>query len=101
MVATQHLHRFSDRAMESPFWNEVAETMPRVRLDQLHLMRLKKLVSYVYDNSSFYQTRFKEIGLNPADIKSLEDFRTKIPLTDKEDFLQLQDSFEQGLSVLL
>ena len=90
MVVTQHLHRFSDRAMESQFWNEVAETMPRERLDQLHLMRLIKLVAYVYENSSFYQTRFKNIGLEPEDVKSLEDFRTKIPLTDKEDFLELQ-----------
>ena len=65
MVVTQHLHRFSDRAMESQFWNEVAETMPRERLDQLHLMRLTKLVTYVYENSSFYQTRFKKIGLEP------------------------------------
>ena len=90
MVATHKLRRFSHRAMESQFWNEVAETMPREQLDQLHLMRLKKLINYVYENSAFYQQRFKQIGLEPGDVKTLEDFRTKVPLTDKNDFLEMQ-----------
>ena len=91
METTGNLRRYSQRAMESPFWNELAETMPRDRLDHLHLIRLKKLIRYVYDNSAFYQRRFKEIGLEPTDICSLEDYRTKVPLTDKDDFLQMQE----------
>ena len=99
METTGNFHRYSQRAMESPFWNELAETMPRDRLDQLHLIRLKKLVKYVYDNSAFYQRRFKEIGLEPTDICSLEDYRTKVPLTDKDDFLKMQaDNPPYGLT---
>jgi len=90
MVATHKLRRFSARAMESSFWNEVAETMPREQLDQLHLVRLKKLITYVYENSEFYQARFKQIGLEPGDVRTLEDFRTKVPMTDKNDFLEMQ-----------
>ena len=89
-MKTEGLRRFSVGALESPFWNEVAETMPREKLDELHLARLQKLFNFVYENSPFYEQKFRAIGLEPGDIKSLEDFKTKVPLTDKEDFIELQ-----------
>jgi phenylacetate-CoA ligase len=82
----------SRRAAASDFWNEVAETMPREQLDQLHTHRLQRLVAYAYDNSPFYKRRFDDIGLEPGDIRSIEDFKTKVPLTDKGDFLATQEA---------
>ena len=37
---------YTKRAAESPYWNEYMETMPREKLDQLHLRRLQRLVKY-------------------------------------------------------
>lgn len=81
---------FSDRAAESRFWNEVTETMPREKINRLHDRRLQLLTQYAYDHSPFYKKRFDEIGLEPGDIKTIDDFKTKIPLTDKGDFLDQQ-----------
>ncbi|MEE2746523.1 MAG: AMP-binding protein, partial [Pseudomonadota bacterium] len=89
-LGTRNFKRFSKGAEESRFWNKLSETMPREKLDELHVRRLKKLVSYVYENSEFYRSRFDEIGLQPGDIRTLEDFRKNVPLTDKDDFLSLQ-----------
>ncbi|MGH6954555.1 MAG: phenylacetate--CoA ligase family protein [Alphaproteobacteria bacterium] len=80
----------SPEARASPFWNEHAERMPRERLDSLHLRKLRALVRYCYDHSAFYRRRFDEIGLAPQDIRTLEDFKRKVPTTDKGDIIHLQ-----------
>jgi phenylacetate-CoA ligase len=40
---------------------------------------LQKQISYCYDNSSFYQKKFKEAGADPKDIQTFEDLR-KLPV---------------------
>lgn len=76
---------------DTGWWNKRAETMPREELDKFHLQRLQQLVQYVYKYTPFYRKKFDEIGLKPEDIKSLEDYKRKVPLTDKSDFRPLQD----------
>lgn len=89
-MADARLCALSPDSMASPFWNRLTETMPRARLDALHLQRLQALVRYAYDNTAFYRAKFDAIGLMPADIRSLEDFKRKVPLTDKSEFIHLQ-----------
>ena len=78
------------RARQARFWNQITETMPRVELDALHLEKLKKLTEYVYARSPFYRRRFDARGLKPRHVKSIADFKRLVPLTDKQDFIQLQ-----------
>ena len=89
-MAVAPVRRYSLQAAASPYWNEYTETMPRARLDALHIAKLQALVRYAYDRSAFYRARFKEGGLTPDDIRSLDDFKRKVPITDKSDFIQLQ-----------
>ena len=84
------LSAMGGKARQSRFWNEYTETMPRAELDALHLQRLQGLVDYAYRCSPFYRQKFDACGLKPADIKSLEDFKRKVPLTDKSEFIELQ-----------
>lgn len=77
-------------ARESLFWNQATETMPRARLDALHLHRLQGLVRYAYDYSPFYRKKWDAAGLKPQDIRTLDDFKRKVPVTDKSEFIQLQ-----------
>lgn len=77
-------------ARESRFWNAHIETMPRARLDALHLQRLQKLVHYAYERSPFYREKFNRAGVKLGDIRSLEDYKRKVPLTDKSEFIDLQ-----------
>ena len=76
--------------MDRPFWNRHTETMARGKIDALHLDRLQKLAAYAYENTAFYRRKFDNAGIKPTDIQSLEDFKRKIPVTDKSEFIQLQ-----------
>ncbi len=81
------------KLLEQPFWNQPAETMSREQLDELHLKKLKSLLKFAYNNSRFYRNKWDEIGFLPEDVKTLVDFKTKVPTTDKKDFLHYQAEF--------
>lgn len=76
--------------MNAGFWNRYTETMPRAKLDALHLHRLQALCHYAYERSPFYRAKFDAAGLKPGDIRSLQDFKRKVPLTDKSEFIDQQ-----------
>ena len=65
-------------------FNSKTETMPRKKIQELQLKRLKETVHLVYENVPHYKKRFKEQGIKPEDIKTLEDVR-KLPFTTKDD----------------
>lgn len=69
------------------------ETMPREELEALQLRRLKALCERVYENVPFYNKKFKEKGIEPKDINSLEDLKN-LPFTKKQD---LRDHYPFGL----
>lgn len=79
--------------LESEYWNEPVETMPRDQLDEFQFKKLKSGLRYSYENSRFYRQKWDEIGFHPEDVKTLEDFKKKVPTTDKEDFLRYQEEF--------
>ena len=89
-MATANISQLSAKAAESSFWNPHTETMPRQRLDALHLKKLQMLCDYVYAYSPFYRKKLDDAGVKPDDIRSLDDFKTRIPITDKHDFIHLQ-----------
>lgn len=76
--------------------NEKVEKMDRETLENLKLERLKKIVDWAYEKSSFYKKSFDNANLKPEDIKTLADVK-KIPFltleeinrTDSQDFLTL------------
>ncbi|MDI6899746.1 MAG: phenylacetate--CoA ligase [Methanolinea sp.] len=65
------------------FWDEKYETLPKKDLGRLQLKRLKKTLVQV-QNVDFYRRLFKDAGIRPEDIKSLDDVR-KLPFTRKQD----------------
>ena len=69
--------------MNSKYWNEEIETMPRKQLEKLQVERLKKTVEIAM-GSQFYAPRFKELGITPDSIKSVEDIK-RFPFTTKND----------------
>ncbi|MGB5157210.1 MAG: AMP-binding protein [Desulfobacterales bacterium] len=81
---------YTKKATESPYWNEYMETMPREKLDQLHLRRLQRLIKYAYENIPMYQELYDKAHVKPEDIKMLDDYVEKIPSIDKPDILRYQ-----------
>ena len=74
-------------------WNETKECMSRDELSALQGARLVKLVDYVYHNVDFYRKKMQSVGIEPGDIKSIEDI-VKLPFTTKDD---LRDNYPFGL----
>lgn len=74
-------------------WNETKECMSRDEMTAMQSARLKKLVDRVYHNVEFYRKKMQELGVEPGDIKSIEDIK-KLPYTTKTD---LRDNYPFGL----
>jgi len=74
-------------------FNKKIETLPRKRINEIQLKRLKETVHRVYENVPFYQKKFKELKIKPEDIKTLDDI-CKLPLTNKND---LRDNMPFGM----
>ena len=74
-------------------WNEARECMSRDEMQNMQSARLRKLVNNVYHNVEFYRKKMQELGLEPGDIKGIEDIE-KLPFTTKND---LRDNYPFGL----
>ena len=77
----------------SPYFNPERETMSREQIEAFQLERLKETVRHCMGNA-IYQKKFKEAGITPDDIQTLDDVR-KIPFTTKAD---LRDSYPFGMA---
>lgn len=60
------------------------ETLSPNDINQLQELKLAELLAYVNSNSKFYQTRFKEHGIDISTIKTLKDLQ-QLPVTTKDD----------------
>lgn len=77
----------------SQYWNKECEC---ISIDQLRFIqdeRLKETVKHVYQEVPFYRHAFQEKGIEPGDIKTVDDLE-KLPFTTKTD---LRDNYPYGL----
>lgn len=74
-------------------WNETKECMSRDEMTVLQSARLVKTVDRVYHNVPFYRKKMQQLGIEPGDIRGLEDL-SKLPFTTKSD---LRDNYPFGL----
>ena len=70
-----------------------AETMSRPKIAALQLKRLRQTVKNAYDNVPLHRKRMRKLGMEPGDIKSLQDL-TRLPFTVKGD---LRDHYPFGM----
>ena len=82
-------------ANNTNYFNPELETMPREALEKLQMERLKKTINLCM-NVDFYKRRFKELGITPDDIRTLDDVR-RLPFTTKED---LRENYPFGLAAV-
>ena len=74
-------------------WNEYIECMGREQLTKLQSERLSTMVERLYYNVPFYRKLFQKNGIEPGDIKSVEQLKL-LPFTTKQD---LRDNYPFGL----
>jgi phenylacetate-CoA ligase len=76
----------SDRYLEPD-----VELMPRKDLEDLQEAKILELVPYAYEHSDLYRRLWGDAGVHPRDIKSMEDFRERIPFITKDIVRQWRD----------
>lgn len=74
-------------------WNETKECMSRDEMYALQGARLVKLVDRVYHNVAYYRKKMQAVGLEPGDIRGMEDL-AKLPFTTKDD---LRETYPFGM----
>lgn len=74
-------------------WNETAECMDIEQRREMQSRRLRDTVARVYQNVEFYRKKMQELGVEPGDIKTIDDI-VKLPFTTKKD---LRDNYPFGL----
>lgn len=75
------------------FWQYEEETMSLDEIKQFQLERLQSTLNRVSENVDFYKRKFKEVGIDVTQIKSLEDIKN-LPFTTKQD---LRDNYPYGM----
>ncbi len=78
------------------YWNQTKECMDREALKKLQCERLVKIVAYVYHNVPYYREKMQKAGVEPGDIRGLEDIE-KLPFTTYED---LNAAYPFGLAAV-
>ena len=74
-------------------WNPEREAMRRPDLEALQLDLLRRQLAHVYEAVPFYRQMFRDRGILPEQVRSLEDLRA-LPFTTKADF---RDHYPFGL----
>lgn len=73
-------------------WNHEIECADRQLLHDLQSRRLRDTVHRIYNNVPAYRKKMKELGMEPGDIKSIEQLKD-LPFTNKSD---LRDNYPFG-----
>ncbi|WP_432406192.1 phenylacetate--CoA ligase family protein [Wukongibacter sp. M2B1] len=74
-------------------WNERYECMSRDEMREIQSERLKDMIERVYYNVPFYRKKMQNLGIEPGDVRGIEDLG-KLPFTTKQD---LRDNYPFGL----
>ena len=73
-------------------WSDI-ETMPRPKLREVQLDRLRWSVAWAYERVPYHRSRLDAAGVSPNDVRSLDDLR-RLPYMVKSD---LREHYPTGL----
>lgn len=71
-------------ANDEPYWDRARETMSGDERAAVILRKIQAVMRWAWERAPFYRTRWQAAGLEPGDIKSLEDF-ARVPTISKAD----------------
>ena len=71
-------------AAGEPYWDRARETMSRDERDALVLAKIQAVMAWAWERAPFYRERWRAAGLEPGDVKSLDDF-ARVPTISKAD----------------
>lgn len=66
------------------YWNmEMESILNTPQMREIQLSKMQKLVTRLYETKPFWRDWLKNANVKPSDIKTIEDFRRRIPIFDK------------------
>jgi phenylacetate-CoA ligase len=71
-------------------WFPVRETMHPSDRERAIVGRLQELTRYAWEKSPFYRRKWEQAGFHPDQLRSLEDFETRVPVVTKADLREAQ-----------
>jgi phenylacetate-CoA ligase len=86
---------------DSQYYAPDIETMPRDQLEALQWERLEPLIPHAYEHAALLRKTWDEAGVHPRDIKSLDDFRERVPFLDKDAVRRFRDEQRDPFGGLL
>lgn len=69
---------------DEPYWFRELETMNPKEREGLIIEKLRAQMQWAYERSPFYRKKWKEAGIRPDRIRTLEDFQ-EVPFVTKEE----------------
>ncbi|MGH7363871.1 MAG: phenylacetate--CoA ligase family protein, partial [Candidatus Methylomirabilales bacterium] len=73
------------------YWFREHETMDPEERAAVILGKLRAQLAYAWERAPFYRLKWRAAGLEPGDVKTLEDFR-RIPVVTKEEIRADQEA---------
>lgn len=67
-----------------PYWDRARETVSEDERAAVILEKIRRVMAWAYARAPFYRTRWDAVGLQPGDVKSLDDF-ARVPTITKAD----------------
>lgn len=72
------------------FWNPGIELMPPAQVREMQSVKLRRQISYLWERSVFYRSKFEESGLMPESFRDIEDLDA-FPFTTKQELRASQE----------
>jgi len=72
------------------YFDQKVETASRDEMAMLQFQKLEILLKKVYTSNPFYRNKFKNLGITPSEIRSIDDLH-KLPFTTKREFEEDQE----------
>jgi phenylacetate-CoA ligase len=74
------------------YFDRESELMSRAEIAELQEARILRLVPFVYERSPLIGALWRDAGVHPRDIRSVDDFRERVPTMSKNDVRAFRDS---------
>lgn len=78
-------------AGHTSFADEAIETMPRADIERMQEAYVLQLMPYAYNRSALVREVWDEAGITPNDIRTMDDFKEKVPFIDKDRIRRFRD----------
>ncbi len=78
-------------ANDRVYFDAAIETMARADLEALQFERLQAVIPLAYENAALIGETWDAAGVHPRDIRTLDDFRERVPFIDKDAVRRFRD----------